>query len=73
MAGRPGTADASLVKTTNKNAGEHARVHVPYEDRVRTAAGKTVDSKVRSEGRAWAALERRSRAQHIYAASRAGH
>ncbi len=73
MAGHPGTADVSFVKTTSKNAGERARVHVPYEDRVRTAGGKTIDSKVRSEGRASAALERRSRAQHIYAANRAGH
>ena len=33
------------------------RVHVSRDDRARTLAGKTVDSKVRSEGRHLAAIE----------------
>ena len=34
------------------------RIHIDREDRARTNAGKTVNSKVRSEGRTLAALER---------------
>ena len=34
------------------------RIHISREDRSRTNAGKTVNSKVRSEGRTLAALER---------------
>jgi hypothetical protein len=34
------------------------RVHIEREDRARTNAGKTANSKVRSEGRTLAAMER---------------
>lgn len=37
-----------------------ARIHIDREDRARTNAGKTVNSKVRSEGRTLAARERAS-------------
>ena len=46
-------------------------VHVDREDRARTNAGKTINSKVRSEGRAHAALERASLAQRSYLAQEA--
>lgn len=37
------------------------RIHISRDDRARTNAGKTVNSKVRSEGRTLAALERSAR------------
>lgn len=47
------------------------RVSVSREDRVRTNAGKTVNSKVRSEGRTLAAMERSALAQRTYKAENA--
>ena len=48
-----------MKKTTPKNTtATAARIHIDREDRARTNAGKTVNSKVRSEGRTLAALER---------------
>jgi len=47
------------------------RIHVSREDRTRTRAGKTVDSKVRSEGRHLAALERSADTQRFYQAAEA--
>lgn len=45
-----------------------ARLHESKDDRSRTNSGKTVNSKVRSEGRALAALERTALAQRGRAA-----
>ena len=47
------------------------RVHESREDRARTWAGKTADSKVRSEGRHLAAIERDAETQHAYQATEA--
>lgn len=47
------------------------RIHETQDDRSRTNAGKTVNSKVRSEGRALAALERSSLTQRAQAAEKA--
>lgn len=47
------------------------RVHESREDRARTLAGKTANSKVRSEGRALAALERAAENKRAYAATAA--
>jgi hypothetical protein len=48
-----------MKKTTPKNTtAPTARIHIDREDRARTNAGKTVNSKVRSEGRTLAARER---------------
>jgi hypothetical protein len=47
------------------------RVHVSHDDRTRTWAGKTVDSKVRSEGRHAAALERSADTRRTYEATAA--
>jgi hypothetical protein len=48
-----------MKKTTPKNTtATSARIHIDREDRARTNAGKTVNSKVRSEGRTVAARER---------------
>lgn len=47
------------------------RIHVSRDDRARTPAGKTVDSKVRSEGRHQAALERSAETQRTYQATAA--
>ena len=44
------------------------RIHISREDRSRTNAGKTVNSKVRSEGRTLAALERNALAARTLAA-----
>ena len=48
------------MKTKTKNSGiqPSARIHISREDRARTNAGKTVNSKVRSEGRTLAEMER---------------
>lgn len=51
-----------------KAAGQPARIHIPRDDRARTNAGKTANSKVRSEGRASAA---RTRAEMVMTASEA--
>ena len=48
-----------MKKITSKTTTAPAeRIHIGREDRARTNAGKTVNSKVRSEGRTLAALER---------------
>ena len=47
------------------------RVHVSLDDRARTWAGKTVQSKVRSEGRHRAALERSVTVRQTYEAATA--
>jgi hypothetical protein len=47
------------------------RIHQSRDDRARTWAGKTADSKVRSEGRHLAALQHSSEAQHTYRATAA--
>ena len=45
------------------------RIHQSRDDRARTWAGKTADSKVRSEAHHLAALQHSSEAQHIYQAN----
>jgi hypothetical protein len=47
------------------------RIHQSREDRARTWAGKTADSKVRSEARHLVALQHSSEAQHTYQATAA--
>jgi hypothetical protein len=47
------------------------RTHESREDRARTLAGKTTNSKVRSEGRALAAAERSATKKRAYAATSA--
>lgn len=47
-----------------------ARVHESREDRVRTNAGKTKNSKVRSQGRTARALARAKKTKEIYSAKR---
>jgi hypothetical protein len=48
-----------MKKTTPKNTTALAgHIHIDRDDRARTNAGKTVNSKVRSEGRTLAAMER---------------
>lgn len=47
------------------------RVHESQDDRSRTNAGKTVNSKVRSEGRTLAALERAALAKRTLEAGQA--
>lgn len=64
-------AETGFMKTIKSNAEPHMRTHVPAEDRVRTLSGKTTNSKVRSEGRHLAALERSSEIQHDYLAREA--
>ena len=47
------------------------RVHESREDRTRTLAGKTANSKVRSEGRTLAAAERSAKKKRNYEAGQA--
>ena len=48
-----------MKKTKQKNTTPPpVQIHIDREDRARTNAGKTVNSKVRSEGRTLAARER---------------
>jgi hypothetical protein len=47
------------------------RTHESREDRARTLAGKTTNSKVRSEGRALAAAERSATKKRAYNAGQA--
>ncbi len=47
------------------------RIHESREDRARTLAGKTANSKVRSEGRTLAARERIAETKLTYAATSA--
>jgi len=54
-AGADGIPNMKKTKTTTE---PKTRIHISREDRARTNAGKTVNSKVRSEGRALAAMER---------------
>lgn len=61
-----------MKTTSDKNEISRAtRVHESREDRSRTVSGKTANSKVRSEGRALAALERAAGCKHAYEASKA--
>lgn len=61
------------MKTKNKNSSiqPSPRIHISREDRARTNAGKTVNSKVRSEGRTLAAIERNALAARIQKANEA--
>ncbi len=61
------------MKTKNKNSGIQPgpHTHISREDRARTNAGKTVNSKVRSEGRTLAAIERNALAARIQKANEA--
>ena len=67
------SADADGIPIMNKlkkktGAEPAPRIHISREDRSRTNAGKTVNSKVRSEGRTLAALERNALAARNHAA-----
>jgi hypothetical protein len=58
-----------MNKPKKKTGAETApRIHISREDRSRTNAGKTVNSKVRNEGRALAARERNALAARNLAA-----
>jgi hypothetical protein len=61
------------MKTKNKNSGiqPSARIHISREDRARTNAGKTVNSKVRSEGRTLAEMERNASVARVQKANEA--
>jgi hypothetical protein len=59
----------TFLMSTKKNPKAVRKKPQPSrEDKQRTWAGKTMSSKVRSEGRAAAALERRSITKRIYLA-----
>lgn len=58
-----------MEKTPNR--AHTARIHESREDRARTLAGKTANSKVRSEGRALAAQERSAKKNRAYRAASA--
>jgi len=55
------------MKPNKKSPGLESkpRIHISREDRARTNAGKTVNSKVRSEGRTLAEMERNALACRI--------
>lgn len=61
------------MKTKNKNSSiqPSSRTHISREDRARTNAGKTVNSKVRSEGRTLAEMERNAAVARIQKANEA--
>jgi len=59
------------TKTKTKKTPPKLRISVSREDRARTNAGKTVNSKVRSEGRTLAAMERATLTQTTYRAEEA--
>ncbi len=61
------------MKTKTKNSGiqPSARIHISREDRARTNAGKTVNSKVRSEGRTLAEMERNASVARVQKANEA--
>lgn len=59
------------TKSKTKKTPLKPRISVSREDRARTNAGKTVNSKVRSEGRTLAAMERSALAQRAYGAENA--
>lgn len=52
----------------SKSTGSRTRVHESREDRVRTNAGKTKNSKVRSQGRTARALARSAKTKTVYRA-----
>lgn len=60
--------DTMKKRKRKKPTAQAPRIHVSRDDRARTNAGKTADSKVRSEGRALAA---RSRTEMVMTASEA--
>jgi hypothetical protein len=67
-------AEYWLMKTRPTKATGTAnkpRVHESREDRARTLAGKTANSKVRSEGRTLAAQERSAKKKRAYNAGQA--
>jgi len=57
-----------LVKAKKKSAPTKPRVHTSREDRARTNAGKTANSKLRSEGRTLAAQARTAKNKRGYLA-----
>lgn len=61
------------MKTKTKNSGiqPSACIHISREDRARTNAGKTVNSKVRSEGRTLAEMERNASVARVQKANEA--
>jgi len=59
------------TKSKTKKTTTKPRVHVSRDDRARTNAGKTVNSKVRSEGRTLVAMERATVIQTNYKAEEA--
>ena len=61
--------NSSMQKASKKIV--RPRTHESREDRARTLAGKTANSKVRSEGRALAAQERSAESKRAYAAATA--
>jgi len=64
-AGADGIPNMKKTKTITE---PEPRIHISREDRGRTNAGKTVNSKVRSEGRTLAAQERNALASRSLAA-----
>ena len=59
------------TKSKTERTTTKPRIHVSRDDRARTNAGKTVNSKVRSEGRTLAAMERATVTQTTYKAEEA--
>jgi hypothetical protein len=57
--------------TPKNTTAPAARIHIDREDRARTNAGKTVNSKVRSEGRTLAAMERAATTARTFQAEEA--
>ena len=61
-----------MKKTTSKiTTAPTARIYIDREDRARTNAGKTVNSKVRSQGRTLAAMERAATTARTFQAEEA--
>jgi hypothetical protein len=59
------------TKTKNSSILPSPRIHISREDRARTNAGKTVNSKVRSEGRTLAEMERNASVARVQKANEA--
>jgi len=57
------------TKTKKTRVEPRPRIHISREDRARTNAGKTANSKVRSEGQALAEMERNAEVARIQKAS----
>ncbi|MFM8981847.1 MAG: hypothetical protein ACKOLA_02870 [Spartobacteria bacterium] len=57
------------TKTKKPRVEPKPRIHISREDRARTNAGKTANSKVRSEGQALAEMERNAEVARIQKAS----